>query len=1632
MPRFEYNYSAEQLELIRGQSQGEPIVFNPIDGHYIKMSVFSEAGNYINSFYSNFDSSNTPIIYSPTDSNQESWVDWTTDGDPQVKIYKDNYNNFYTKPSDTLKFNQEISEGNYRLFFDFLHNPFFTYNFFISEISPSRKEIRLLIRDELNNLIDAANSSLDLNGILTQGGIYYYDFILGITQARNIPIVNYIIDESTDPNLASLVLKLNAPLPQNINSYDTVSIEQEIYITQYEYIWYITADFIEAGEGVGLERGGFLEFEMDDEESDTFQVRADLTGSLTDSSIESFIFSGSDLNLNIDYNNFENHVFFGSAASKLENFKTKVSEIEGYLTDLSSSLSGSTVSITGDSIAKKSTRKVLFGKIQSVVDTFSSYEKFLYYDQQSETPASAPGLGANLIPLSSPVNLGQLSASGDMDGIKMVYKHSTDMSPSTGSKVNLFADKYYVEKSPLFNYSGSVYLSFLLKGHDSIAKNSELTSFGLNWENRNINYQIDDSTNAPLPELAFHSSSILEPSITGSEWRRFIYVASQSYWRPTGSAVNEFGEGSTNSMTSWVSASEEDRQYEILNTDEQIGSASNFPTGSSYPIILSGDFYPTLGTAITGSSVPFTGSLMPAGELFRIYWYNDTNSSAVTSSFITDVKVTKNNPIEALPFSHMYKTVSTSWGSWYTGLYTSASAYDDGNIHSFVNNLPLKIQEDSEADDLKTFLNMFGEYYDLIRNYIDNYLTFYNRRYKKLESTPTNLLPILAENFGWETISPYTGSLSQFFGSSEADIEANEKTIETIVYNTWRKIINNLIYVYKTKGTHESVKAILNIYGYPPDILTLNEYGGSTQEHNPAIISNEVSKLLQGVGGSTQNVSFVKSDSELYSYIFNNNKGRIFNFDWWINEATDLNTIEFIFKAHKSLRDQIVFESSGSGAEKLWDLRLVTSGSNSKRGKLEFRLNNSKTGSLAIASNAVSMSTDYLSLKGQGKLWNAMLQRVSSSISGSGIQEYKMYIGLQDGDKIKEFAAASMSISGGIAQDSNHYANQNWLSTGSLNSAVSGNLYVGTTYTGSLAEIRAWTTTLSASKFKQHILNKKSTVGNNIEASRNEITYRFALQENWKSGSASPKIKDSNLSNVKDYTFNIDSNLLTGSVLYDKDSIEIVKFSIRIGGTDQLNTNKIIINPEINEPVVNNLNPQTVSHRTIYEKSSQSKRVSSNKVSMVRSPQKILNDFIIDSLGDFDVSGKFGDPQDLRESYYEDLNTFRDTFFNHYNIEIDINEWINSQRQIFNKSLIKDLRNTLPARTTAESNIGILFEPTLLERNKIKSYKTIIETGPAIGDIPTVEHDMIQYFNLDETIYDEYKININDIEISSDISLADTIYESSNDIEYDVINNITHEMVYESTSDMEYNVIDNVVKEMAYESSNDIECDVINNITHEMAYESTINANEAYINSQSLASHINLADSWGTSSDDTHFLNLAWSGSGNVADDVWQNVNYFEQDYIFQMIGDMEMVSSSFSANVGNLHTDWSDTKFFLNREIRDKGKGFIYKSYVKAGNNVDGPQDGRPVGKTAYFATRSDGEILYPSNHYIKFSEDPMRDNFINGYKNVGGSYLQNTAQTWEDVSTASFYSVTVTGDDSLVVLRGKPNLKGTRINRS
>jgi len=268
--KLEYNFSDQHLKLIRAFRDLPVDSFSPIPyensggmgnltGDYIRMSVLSEDGTFIRSFYSNLSGNEEPFI------EVEYADDWTTDSDPQLRIYKDANDNLYVKPNEALELGN-INEGNYQLQFDFLHNPFYVlgdaeadqkYYFYITEISPSRKEVRLVTRDGNNarvpivdlNTGDLGEWDTQINNVLLDHG---FNYVLVLSNARNIPITNYKIDIVSDPVNPSLILKLYFPLPTDVIRLADVTIEREIFTTQVEDIWYKTEAYVDPVYGYGL------------------------------------------------------------------------------------------------------------------------------------------------------------------------------------------------------------------------------------------------------------------------------------------------------------------------------------------------------------------------------------------------------------------------------------------------------------------------------------------------------------------------------------------------------------------------------------------------------------------------------------------------------------------------------------------------------------------------------------------------------------------------------------------------------------------------------------------------------------------------------------------------------------------------------------------------------------------------------------------------------------------------------------------------------------------------------------------------------------------------------------------------------------------------------------------------------------------------------------------------------------------------------------------------------------------------------------------------------------------------------------------------------------------------------------
>lgn len=1854
----EYNYNEKELNLIQSTSWNEetgvqeittPYDFNESLGDYIKVSVYDDTGKFITNLKSNdeellqeLSQENLKFIYRDTTTNKVfikvnellriknlDTAKYELRFDFLREVFYDLYNNtpdlvpIYNEMAEEDEQEQGDTDGEMSTddtsnpyedltVFQILKNP----KFITTQISNSRKEIRLIVRNEADDLLFSNNvvdSFKTVMGTLNDEN-YGFDYVLNLPDSVSIPINNYQFDYLTEPNankvtgeLVSLVLRLNSPIPTSLAIFDEVLIEKELITSHIQKVFYFSDKKTSLSVG-GLSIDEAFEVNNDLSNQDfVLESYEDLnySSSLDYETRFKIASSSKDIdNININYNEFANHTIYGSVSQKLSNFYDKVSTLETYYNEISSSLlqnedkdfdiveelvvngyfSGSidgwsnmstepfdtltwseesqslyavgdgtagntspdaddnfnmmcsddnisliigkkyryqfnlklvsgtapAISIrdacgnserhsipitntTGEKLnqgtfvatvsedvviqthiesdtatefyldnfsigevhAEKNLPEVitrrnqLFENISEVIQNFTPYEKFLYYDGQSQTSASAPGLGPNLatvgntIPFSIDSQVSELTELNDFDGFRRVYKISDENSDD--KYINIFQNKYGVEDKPFFNYGGPIYLSFLYKGDDTLdwyttVDNSNTATYGTFSE--------------PIPAGCFNRT-ILETqnNTTESKWHRAIIRASQSYWRP----VEGYSAGGANNpITDWSVGSS---QIEIIPSSSASGS---------YPIQLFGN-YSKLASSYIDSGVPFTGSVLPAGELF--HFGAITGSVAVTSSYITDVKITTTDPTNTVPFSNTFLTSSDEFEDWYSSISASAVAYDDANIHSLFNNLPIKYQEDTERDVLLKFVSLVGEFFDVERALIASQDSFRTRDYNTLNSPSSNLLPDFLQGFGWEMISPFSSSLSTYFGTGESDILVEGNTIKDIEDNTYRKILNNLLYVYKSKGTANAIRALTNVFGYPADVLSVREGGGSLEEHNPSIISNQAETLLDGLENKEGNISFQHSVKEIPSYILVNsssadgNNRNFIELPWWVDDAQP-ECIEFIFKPQESSNNQVLVESSGS-AYNNWNVTLEKSASTSDYGRLTLNINNSAQAASDIASNAITMSTDYFLIKNK-KLWNVMFSRSIPTASTFNVtQSYELVVAQQDKDKIPQLYTASMLVS-------NSNANTNFTASNLGSLELSKNLEFGKTFTGSIAEIRGWKEKLNISKFKQHTLNKFSTVGNHITSSQKNLIYHFKLNENYNfsnSETSSLQFKDAAFKNIKDYSFTrTGATTFFSSSLFDSDLVDVYSFAIRAGGLNQLNDKKIITNPV--ERIVRPLDSK-VSSGVKLDDDIEPKRQYSNNLYLLRTPQATLNDYIIDSIADNDISDYFGSPEDLTKTEYSALNQLRKEILDDRGVTLDINKWIDAQKGIFSEAFVSAIKSAVPAKAKL-SDIGILLEPTILERQKIKNPSLSHEIQGVSGSFdqtqyydfsdskkvadPEVILNYVQDVSLNSSSYEPVKEGTSDImsstftlggnkevlygdnsvvRLSEDFVITESVVELAKEGSVDSdslfptptaigdaddklkqastpmhINNNSSplsisesrqfESLYESTKDSNDVIVNDITFNMNLQSMKSGSYDLVGNTS--LSETKLLNTLDGSLDTNILGREVpDLSKKWGRTIDDVHFVNYA-GGTGSEQQyfyaDTYNNTLYYESQFYFQMIGDYEVVSSSVLDN-STAHTEFENQRYFLNRQLM-----------------VQGIHKGKEIGHTRHLPTGSDGNIEYPSNHITR-NPDPFHMRMIDGNQHIGSKFFNVAGK--DDLSTSSFYRIKVTGENKLIVNRNK-----------
>jgi hypothetical protein len=200
----------------------------------------------------------------------------------------------------------------------------------------------------------------------------------------------------------------------------------------------------------------------------------------------------------------------------------------------------------------------------------------------------------------------------------------------------------------------------------------------------------------------------------------------------------------------------------------------------------------------------------------------------------------------------------------------SGSAFDQTNKNYIFKLVPQFFVDGEESDDQKLFLLLLARHYDRLKLYIEHLSNVHNINLSDSDDTPDRLINLIAENYGIDLGDVYDSSdpLQYYFGEGVLSSGSLDSSIQDIKNQLKRNVLNNIIYILKTKTTKNSITAALRALGVDENVLNINEYslfsGGFETSRNFVTTENRVAKLSSSTKIFINNAAYQISGSNTF------------------------------------------------------------------------------------------------------------------------------------------------------------------------------------------------------------------------------------------------------------------------------------------------------------------------------------------------------------------------------------------------------------------------------------------------------------------------------------------------------------------------------------------------------------------------------------------------------------------------------------------------------------------------------------------------------------------------------------------------------------------------------------------------
>jgi len=132
------------------------------------------------------------------------------------------------------------------------------------------------------------------------------------------------------------------------------------------------------------------------------------------------------------------------------------------------------------------------------------------------------------------------------------------------------------------------------------------------------------------------------------------------------------------------------------------------------------------------------------------------------------------------------------------------------------------LEQDSDEGDYRSLVETYSKQFDDIKQFIDSIAFAHTVNYSEEESLPNKFLHKLSNLLGWELSSSFNET--DLFEYLVGDVEGDKTTLAEVNVEIWKRILINIIWLFKKKGTRDALQFVFKLIGAPECLINLNEF----------------------------------------------------------------------------------------------------------------------------------------------------------------------------------------------------------------------------------------------------------------------------------------------------------------------------------------------------------------------------------------------------------------------------------------------------------------------------------------------------------------------------------------------------------------------------------------------------------------------------------------------------------------------------------------------------------------------------------------------------------------------------------------------------------------------------------------